>query len=119
MSDPLYLVEKFGLQNPWVLWRLARGGLDGYCETCRGEGVVVRSPCENREPDSLISCSLREGCVECRVTCGACKGSRLRTPEPLHVEDFGDEASLEVARLVLGEFELALRPRIDRNPRAL
>lgn len=138
MTDPMHVIEKFGLQNSWVLWRLARGDLDQFCPRCRGEGIIIQSPCRLREPGqasgqvdgsdfSLASaaaksepiCSLAVGCAECRSTCPQCEGSRLLPPDPLHAEDFGDETSLELARRLSGGLVVDERSRIDRNPRAL
>lgn len=121
MTDPMYAIEKFGLGSAWLVWQLARGGLDQFCTRCRGEGVVIRSPCVQREPRQFGErhCSLATGCPECRSTCPECRGSRLLPPEPLHAEDFGDKVSLDLAKRLVGDLVVSDRPRIDRKPMAL
>lgn len=37
----LYLLDAFGLQNPWILWRIGQGKLDDTCPGCRGRGYVL------------------------------------------------------------------------------
>jgi len=120
-GDPMYALEKFGLQNPWILWRLQRGEMDQLCPRCRGKGVVIASPCVRRElvMGEFTTCKPATGCDDCRSTCPECRGSRLLPPEPLHAEDFGDEVSRETARRLLGGLDVSDQPRIDRNPRAL
>jgi hypothetical protein len=66
MSSGLYRLEAFGLANPWTLWAIERGGLDEFCQYCRGAGVVVDSPCGGRDPAPSLPCPATE-----------CKGGRI------------------------------------------
>lgn len=99
---PLYLLTVFGLRNPWVYWRLQRGALDEWCETCCGVGVVIERPCLCAEPATRIrgacqECTRDEGCEHCRARCPQCRGSKLRRSDPLMAEDFGDAESRRIA----------------------
>lgn len=110
---PLYLLNAFGLQNPWVLWGLQEGSLSEYCPACQGRGEVVTSPCQNREPWSVEPCSLESGCARCVRRCSACRGSRLRPDDEVRAEDFGDETSREIAEdLFPGLLVNDLQPRM-------
>ncbi len=98
----LHVIEAYGLGNPWVLWRIARGDLDDRCSTCGGRAVVVTSPCGCREPGVGCSgCTLLLGCRHCRRACRECP-----PPPRLFAEDFGDAESLALARRVFPGIEV-------------
>ena len=106
---PLYLLTAFGLRNPWVFWRLQRGGLDEWCETCRGRGFVARRPCRCTERGcemTGIECHRDEPCSCCRLSCPQCGGSKLRRGEPLMAEDFGDAESRRIADALFPGLEI-------------
>jgi len=118
-GTPLSQLERFGLSSEWAIWRLQRGGLDDWCERCRGRGFVLRRPCIYVDAKSLTPCDSERGCKKCRHRCPACKGSRLRPAEIIRSEDFGDAEALALARRLDPTIEPDPALRIDRDPRAL
>lgn len=124
--DVLYLLEAFGLRNEWVTWRLKRSGLDAWCRECRGEGIVVTSPCRWREAgEEMLSvlalgrCTPARGCWECRRRCPRCRGTRLERADVVRREDFGDEESLDAALAMFPGLRVEYRKRSDREARAM
>ena len=100
----LYLMTAFGLRNPWVVWRLRSGGLDEWCPSCQGRGIIATRPCACADVPrtrylgaGCERCDRLDGCGHCRRPCPACHGSRLKPGEPLMAEDFGDPESRRIA----------------------
>jgi hypothetical protein len=115
-GTPLSQLERFGLSSEWVIWRIQRGGLDDWCDRCRGSGFTVERPC----PAGTTICGGPvRGCKECRHRCWVCKGRRLRPSDAIRREDFGDAESLAIAMLL--DPTLAPDPslRVDHHPRPL
>lgn len=117
----LYIVEAFGITNPWVVWGIARGLLDEFCAACQSRGFVVTSPCHLREADPDVGawCSVADGCDECRRVCPACRGARLTRGDVVRAEDFGDEDSLRAAQQMSPGIVVDPRKRSDREARAM
>ena len=113
--SPLYLLEAFGF-SPWVLWRIRRGGLDEVCSGCGGAGIVIDSPCRNREPGPFSGdCTREAGCKKCRRECPKCRGRKL-PDAAVHAEDFGGDADRALALLLDPSLDIDERPRVDRRP---
>jgi hypothetical protein len=116
-GTPLSQLERFGLSSEWMIWRLQRGGLDDWCERCRGSGYTVKRPCPG--PWQVPCAGPVLGCKQCRHRCWVCKGRRLRPADVIRSEDFGDPASFAIAKLLNPTLAPDPRPRTDHNPPAL
>jgi hypothetical protein len=90
----LYQMEAFGLRNEWVVWKMQRSGLDGWCVRCKGRGITIASPCPYRDSGK---CTREDGCAYCRRRCPLCKGARVEASDVVRTEDFGDRESLDRA----------------------
>ena len=129
-------LEAFGLSNPLVAWSIAHGGFDDLCTYCRGAGLVIDSPCEEREagPAPVGSdfapsdegakqeprCTRETGCALCRRECPICRGSGLPKAEPVLAEDFGDDESRAMAERMFPTLRVDdFHKRIDMDARAL
>ncbi len=117
----LYVLEAYGLANELVRWRIARGDLGDLCRGCAGAGVIITSPCQFRETmqgEFGPRCSRETGCAECRRPCPTCGGHGM-PKAPVHAEDFGDDASREVAMRAFPGLDVDQARRSDGNPSAL
>lgn len=116
MADrsPLYLIEVYGLGNPWLAWQIEHGGLQDLCRGCGGSGIIVTSPCEYRG----VRCNRETGCKACRRKCGTCYGHGMPLA-PVHAEDFGDQASRDLVERLPKDVAIDFRKRLDMNAPAL
>lgn len=122
-NSPLYRLEAFGLQNPWVLWELQQGALGEWCTGCKGAGIIIDSPCQYREPPvppmAYDQCDRAVGCEHCRRGCPFCHGRRLSAAPPVLAEDFGDREDYEQARRMFPGLKVGFGKRSDRAARAM
>jgi hypothetical protein len=129
--SPLYLLDAFGWSE-WNVWALQDGGLSEWCPACYGRGFTVARSCIWRErndpefmaefhgtpcPGALTGCDNERW--PCRATCRDCKGARLRKPDAVRAEDFGDTESLDTALAMFPGLVVCEEKRSDMEANAL
>lgn len=111
-ENPLYYMTAYTLRNPMVAEALSSGLLMDWCPQCNGTGILVARPCSCEESRfrGCEACSPSAPCEHCRRRCPRCKGARVREDREVCYQDFGDEASLEVAQALPGRVNWARWP---------
>lgn len=110
MNQPrsaLYVLDAYGITNPWVVWSIHTGNLTELCKGCRGLGRILLRPCVCAEDSSA-------GCNRCRVRCPDCAGRRT-SRDKVYAEDFGDAESRAIAMRL---FDVEPDPRMRSDMEA-